>query len=104
MPIIELRSRGGRAGGTLGAIQYFWSTHYCEINSLGHIVVRCVVCFYSIISIKIKVKTTKDCIFFVQLLGEYDVSPLFLLKGYVFSLLFKIFLAVGTFTKSITQF
>lgn len=38
------------------------------------------VLFVSMISIKVKVKTTKGCSFFVQQLREHDVSPDFLLK------------------------
>lgn len=46
------------------------------------------VLFVSMISIKIKVKTTKACIFFVQQLGEFDVSLDFFLKRTHFPFLF----------------
>lgn len=61
------------------------------------------VLFVSMISIKIKVKTTKGCSFFVQQLGEYDVFPDFLLKKYIFFVLLIFVFAVITFTKSITH-
>lgn len=61
------------------------------------------VLFVSMISIKIKVKTTKGITFFVQQLGEYDVSLDFLLKKYIFSFLFHLFFSGATFTKSITH-
>lgn len=53
------------------------------------------VLFVSMISIKIKVKTTKACSFFVQQLGEYDVFPDFLLKKYTFSFLLIFVFAVN---------